>query len=221
MPSAINHQPSASLPFAESKKQKAGCKIIGLTGGIGSGKSKVAEYISEMGFPVYPSDFWAKELVNLDESLQQKIIALLGTEAYDKTGKYNRKWVAEKVFENKELLQQLNQIIHPAVKIHFEKWVNEQTAELIFKETALLFELNLHKTCYQSILVTAEEKLRIKRVMERDGRTYRDVEEIIHHQMPEEEKVRMANFIIENNFDLYTLQKCTEKVVQEILKMDL
>lgn len=196
-------------------------KIIGITGGIGSGKSKVAEYISEMGFPVYHSDFWAKELVNLDEDLKNKIKALLGNEAYDENGKYNRKWIAEKVFDNKVLLEQLNKIIHPAVRIHFEEWVNAQTSELAFKETALLFELKLHETCYQSILVTAEENLRIKRVMDRDGRTYRDVKEIIDHQMPEAEKIKLANFIIENNCDLHTLQEYTEQVVQEILKMDL
>jgi dephospho-CoA kinase len=196
-------------------------KIVGITGGIGCGKSKVAEYISEMGLPVYHSDFWAKELVNLDESLKQKIIALLGTEAYDENGKYNRKWIAEQVFENGELLHQLNQIIHPAVRIHFEEWVNTQTSEVVFKETALLFELKLHESCYQSILVTAEENLRIKRVMDRDGRTYRDVKEIIDRQMPEAEKIKLANFIIENNGDFHTLQEFTKQVVQEILRMDL
>lgn len=196
-------------------------KIIGITGGIGSGKSSVSEFISEIGFPVYDSDYWAKELVNLDEDLKQKIKNLLGLEAYDENGKYNRKYVAEIVFNNQELLLQLNALIHPAVRIHFEAWVNAQTAELVFKETALLFELKLHETCYQSILVTAEENLRIKRVMDRDGRTYREVKEIIDKQMPESEKIKMANFIIENNFDLNTLKAYTQQVIQEILKMDL
>lgn len=196
-------------------------KIIGITGGIGSGKSSVSEFISEIGFPVYNSDYWAKELVNLDEDLKQKIKNLLGLEAYDENGKYNRKYVAEIVFNNQELLLQLNALIHPAVRIHFEAWVNAQTAELVFKETALLFELKLHETCYQSILVTAEENLRIKRVMDRDGRTYREVKEIIDKQMPESEKIKMANFIIENNFDLNTLKAYTQQIIQEILKMDL
>ncbi len=196
-------------------------KIIGITGGIGSGKSAVSEFISEMGFPVYDSDYWAKELVNLDEDLKQKIKNLLGLDAYDENGKYNRKYVAEIIFNNQELLLQLNALIHPAVRIHFEAWVNAQNAELVFKETALLFELKLHETCYQSILVTAEENLRIKRVMDRDGRTYREVKEIIDKQMPESEKIKMANFIIENNFDLNTLKDYTQQVIQEILKMDL
>ena len=196
-------------------------KIIGITGGIGSGKSAVSEFISEMGFPVYDSDYWAKELVNLDEDLKQKIKNLLGLEAYDENGKYNRKYIAEIVFNNQELLLQLNALIHPAVRIHFETWVNAQNTELVFKETALLFELKLHENCYQSILVTAEENLRIKRVMDRDGRTYREVKEIIDKQMPESEKIKMANFIIENNFDLNTLKDYTQQVIQEILKMDL
>ena len=196
-------------------------KIIGITGGIGSGKSAVSEFISEMEFPVYDSDYWAKELVNLDEDLKQKIKNLLGLEAYDENGKYNRKYIAEIVFNNQELLLQLNALIHPAVRIHFEAWVNAQNTELVFKETALLFELKLHENCYQSILVTAEENLRIKRVMDRDGRTYREVKEIIDKQMPESEKIKMANFIIENNFDLNTLKDYTQQVIQEILKMDL
>lgn len=192
-------------------------KIIGITGGIGSGKSTVSEFIEEMGFPVYNSDFWAKELVNYDAELKSKIIELLGEESYDENEIYNRKYVAEKVFENDELLLKLNQIIHPSVKIHFENWVNAQTSTFVFKETALLFELKLNEACYKSILVTADENLRIKRVMERDGKTYREVEAIIQKQMPEKEKIRKADFVIYNNSDLESLKIETEKTVH-ILK---
>ena len=196
-------------------------KIIGITGGIGSGKSTVSKFIEELGFPVYDSDFWAKELVNIDENLKSRIIELLGEESYDENGKYNRKFVAEKVFENQELLLQLNQIIHPAVKIHFENWVNAQNAEFVFKETALLFELKLNESCYQSILVTADENIRIKRVMDRDGRTYREVKEIIDKQMPEVDKVKLADFVIQNNTDLETLKEFTQQVIDELQRMDL
>lgn len=217
MQPTINYQPSTNNTPAESQKPEAESKIVGLTGGIGSGKSKVAQFIMEMGFPVYDSDGWAKELVNEDEGLKQKIMALLGPEAYDQNGRYNRKWIAEQVFENEELLQKLNRIIHPAVKIHFEEWAKAQKAILIFKETALLFELNLHKTCYKSILITAEENIRIRRVMERDGRTYREVKEIIDRQMPEAEKIKLADFVIENNGDLETLKNITQNTVEELL----
>ena len=196
-------------------------KIIGITGGIGSGKSTVSKFIEELGFPVYDSDFWAKELVNVDENLKSRIIELLGEESYDENGKYNRKFVAEKVFENQELLLKLNQIIHPAVKIHFENWVNAQNAEFVFKETALLFELKLNESCYQSILVTADENIRIKRVMDRDGRTYREVKEIIDKQMPEVDKVKLADFVIQNNTDLESLKEFTQQVIDELQRMDL
>ena len=198
-----------------------GKKIIGITGGIGSGKSTVSKFIEELGFPVYDSDFWAKELVNLDKNLKSRILELLGEESYDENGKYNRKFVAEKVFDHQELLLKLNQIIHPAVKIHFENWVNAQNAEFVFKETALLFELKLNESCYQSILVTADENIRIKRVMDRDGRTYREVKEIIDKQMPEVDKVKLADFVIQNNTDLDTLKEFTHQVIDELQRMDL
>ena len=198
-----------------------GKKIIGITGGIGSGKSTVSQFIEELGFPVYDSDFWAKELVNLDKNLKSRILELLGEESYDENGKYNRKFVAEKVFDHQELLLKLNQIIHPAVKIHFENWVNAQNAEFVFKETALLFELKLNESCYQSILVTADENIRIKRVMDRDGRTYREVKEIIDKQMPEAEKVKLADFVIQNNTDLESLKEFTHQVLDELKRMDL
>ena len=198
-----------------------GKKIIGITGGIGSGKSTVSKFIEELGFPVYDSDFWAKELVNLDKNLKSRIIELLGEESYDENGKYNRKFVAEKVFDHQELLLKLNQIIHPAVKIHFENWVNAQNAEFVFKETALLFELKLNESCYQSVLVTADENIRIKRVMNRDGRTYREVKEIIDKQMPEVDKVKLADFVIQNNTDLESLKEFTHQVIDELQRMDL
>ena len=205
----------------EAGSLHTGKKIIGITGGIGSGKSTVSKFIEELGFPVYDSDFWAKELVNIDENLKSRIIELLGEESYDENGKYNRKFVAEKVFENQELLLKLNQIIHPAVKIHFENWVNAQNAEFVFKETALLFELKLNESCYQSILVTADENIRIKRVMNRDGRTYREVKEIIDKQMPEVDKVKLADFVIQNNTDLESLKEFTHQVIDELQRMDL
>ncbi|WP_209390182.1 dephospho-CoA kinase [Chryseobacterium sp. RR2-3-20] len=191
-------------------------KIIGLTGGIGSGKTTVAKFIENCGFPVYYSDDRAKEIVNDNDDLKSKIKELLGEESYLQNGLYNRKFVAEKVFNDKELLQQLNEIIHPAVRIDFEEWVNKQTQYLIFKETALLFELKLDKQCYQSILVTAEDNIRIKRVMDRDGKTYREVQSVMEKQMPEREKIKIADFVIYNNTGLDDLKDQTEKIIFEI-----
>lgn len=180
-------------------------RIIGLTGGIGSGKTSVAKILEEKGFPVYYSDDEAKNIVNKDSELKEKIISLLGEEAY-LDGNYNRKFVAKKVFEDAELLDQLNQLIHPAVRLDFEKWVASQNSEFVFKETALLFELKLNEQCYKSLLVTADDNLRIKRTMDRDGKTYREIEAIMHKQMPEKDKIKLADYIIYNNSDLGNLQ---------------
>lgn len=191
-------------------------KIIGLTGGIGSGKTTVANFIEEMGYPVYYSDDRAKNMVNTNAFLKNEIIRLLGTDAYDSNGLYDRKFVASVVFENEELLGQLNQLIHPAVRVDFENWVSQQTASLIFKETALLFELGLDKDCFKSLLVTAEDNLRAKRVMDRDGKTYREVESVIQKQLPEKDKIRLADYIIYNNDGINELRTETEKVIIEL-----
>ena len=194
-------------------------KAIGLTGGIGSGKTTVAKFIEEKGFPVYNSDFWAKELVNVDEDLKLKIKELLGEKSYDENGVYNRKYVSEVVFNDNEILLKLNSLIHPAVKIHFENWVSEQSTEFVFKETALLFELKLNESCYKSVLVTADDNVRIKRVMNRDNKTYREIEAVMQKQMPEKEKLKLADFVVYNNTNLENLRLETEKMIQELLSV--
>ena len=195
-------------------------KIIGLTGGIGSGKTTVAKLLESKGYSVYYSDIRAKEIVNNNAFLKTRIIQLLGDKAYDQDGKYNRKWVAQKIFNNEKLLLELNKIIHPAVRDDFEFWVKEQKVDFVFKETALLFELNLDKNCFKTILVTADESLRIKRVMERDGKTCQEIKNIIQKQMSEQEKIKRADFIIENNTDLENLGKEVERMLLELNKIN-
>lgn len=191
-------------------------KIIGLTGGIGSGKTTVAKFIEEMGFPVYFSDDRAKDIVNDDEVLKNKIKELLGEEAYDENGFYNRKYVSGIVFNDDEMRLQLNALIHPAVKIDFENWVENQNSEFVFKETALLFELKLNESCYKSVLVTADDNIRIKRVMDRDQKTYREIEAVIDKQMPEKDKIKRADFVIFNNEGIDELKTATEKMMVEL-----
>ncbi|WP_312196502.1 MULTISPECIES: dephospho-CoA kinase [Epilithonimonas] len=190
-------------------------KIIGLTGGIGSGKTSVAKLLEEKGFPVYYSDDEAKNIVNKDRELKDQIIKLLGSESYI-NDVYNRKYVAEKVFNDSGLLEQLNHLIHPAVRIDFITWVKKQKSPFVFKETALLFELQLHKDCYKSLLVTADDNLRMKRTMDRDGKTYREIESIMQKQMPEKEKIKLADYIIYNNSDFESLRVATDTVVSEL-----
>lgn len=201
----------------EIEQEYFGKKIIGLTGGIGSGKTTVAKFIEELGFPVYYSDERAKDIVNDDDLLKERIIQLLGENAYDENGIYNRKYVAELVFNNNDLLQELNGMIHPAVKYDFEKWIQHQQGKLLFKETALLFELRLNQHCYKSILITADDNLRLKRVMQRDGKTYREVEKIMDKQMGEKEKMRKADFVIFNNDGMQELMLQTETIIQKLL----
>ena len=191
-------------------------KIIGITGGIGSGKSTVSKFIEEAGFPVYYSDVRAKTIVNDDAELQQKIKELLGENSYDENGFYNRRYVGEIIFKDDQLRLQLNALIHPAVKINFEYWISEQKTPFIFKETALLFELKLNESCYKSILVTADDNIRIKRVMDRDGKTYREVEAVMNKQMPEKDKIKIADFVIFNNDGLEELKIKTNQFINEL-----
>lgn len=191
-------------------------KLIGITGGIGSGKTSAANVIKTQGFPVYFSDIRAKELANENSELKTKIITLLGKEAYDRENQYNRKWIGEQIFHRPNLLAQLNSLIHPVVRIDFQQWLDRQNAPLVFKETALLFELNLDKKCYKSLLVTADDKLRIKRAMNRDGKTQAEIEAIIQKQMPEEEKIKRADYVIYNNSDFNNLEKQTLKILDKL-----
>lgn len=189
--------------------------VIGLTGGIGSGKTSVAKILEEQGFPIYLSDNRAKDIVNENADLIQKIKNLLGEDAYI-DGIYNRKYVADIVFNDKSKLEELNHLIHPAVAIDFENWVNAQDSKFLFKETALLFELGLHKKCYKSLLVTADENARIKRVMDRDGKTYREVETVIEKQMSEREKIKKADFVIYNNSSFEDLEMTTKDFIEKL-----
>lgn len=193
-------------------------KLIGITGGIGSGKTAAARIIAQMGYPVYNSDNRAKEIVNDNPELKEKIKSVLGENAYDEQGNYNRRWVAEQIFNDDEKRLTLNAIIHPAVKLDFEHWAESQVSRLIFKETALLFELGLDKNCNATLLITADEEMRIQRTMERDGKTEAEVLTIIKKQMPEEEKRQKADFVIENNDDLEKLTQDVRQILHQIFQ---
>lgn len=193
-------------------------KIIGITGGIGSGKTTVSQIITSKGFPVYNSDNRAKEIVNENQDIQQKIIYLLGEKAYE-NGVYNRSFVANCVFNNNELLQKLNEIIHPAVRQDFLDFVDRQNSQFIFRETAILFELGLDKDCDEVILVTANTEMRIERVMVRDGRTRQEIEQIIAKQMPENEKIQISDYVIYNNQnDFSELEYTVDFILKFILQ---
>lgn len=171
--------------------------LVGLTGGIGSGKSTVAQIFRDLGVPVYDSDKEAKSLMVNSPELKSAIIDLLGDNAY--TGKtLNRSYIAELVFKDAGLLQKLNKIVHPAVRQHFLKWANEQSAPYVIQETALIFENGVQDNYSATILVTAPLEMRLKRVMERDEVGKQVVLERMKNQMDDNQKIDLAQFCIEN-----------------------
>ncbi len=184
-------------------------KIVGLTGGIGSGKSTVAHYFEKLAVPVYYSDNEAKKLMVSSKNLKKSLIKLLGERAYSK-GALNKKYIAKKIFKDAKLLEQMNALVHPAVRNHFLKWAESQKTPYVIQETALLFE-NLNPDFYDAIiLVTAPEKVRVERVMLRDDSTKEAVMNRIDIQIKDEEKIPFSNYIIEN----LELKKTKQKVAK-------
>lgn len=187
-------------------------KIIGLTGGIGSGKTTVANMFSSLGIPVYIADVEAKKLTNNSKVIRRKLIQLLGKRAYSEKG-LDRTYVADRIFNDKDLLKAVNGIIHPKVAAHFNKWAHRQAAPYVIKEAAILFENGGHKQCDAVILVTAPKPDRIARVMARDNTTKAEIEKRMDNQWPDEEKQRLADIVIHN-----TNLETTRKRVAEIHK---
>jgi dephospho-CoA kinase len=171
---------------------------IGLTGGIGSGKSIVAKVFETLGIPVYYADDAAKKLMNTDPALKASIIKNFGEGSYT-SGDLNRKYIASIVFNDKEKLELLNSLTHPVTIRDAEEWIKRQTSPYIIKEAALLFESGAGKILDHVIGVFAPLPLRIKRVMARDGITEEDIMKRINRQMDEEEKMKRCDFVIINN----------------------
>jgi dephospho-CoA kinase len=171
---------------------------VGLTGGIGSGKSTVAAIFEVLGIPVYYADAEAKKMMNEDEAIINTIKKIFGEESYQ-SGKLNREYISSIVFSNPEKLKELNSIIHPATISGALKWMNQQTTPYSIKEAALIFESYSEKDLDYIIGVTAPEEIRIKRAMMRDDISKEKVEERIKEQMNEVDKMNLCNFIINND----------------------
>lgn len=172
-------------------------KVLGLTGGIGSGKTTVAGFFKELGIPVFIADVEAKKLMLEDEKIKAAIIQLFGEEAY-KEGIPDRKFIASKVFGDNEKLEQLNGIIHPAVAKHFKTWKQDQDAPYVIYEAAILFEKGGYRKCDFNLLITAPFEQRVARLQERDSSTLEEIEARMSHQWSDEKKAELADFIIEN-----------------------
>jgi dephospho-CoA kinase len=171
---------------------------IGITGGIGSGKSYICKIFEQLGVPVYNADEKARNISNNSISVKKDITNLFGKEAYE-NNVLNRAYIASKVFNDTNLLEQLNQIIHPAVNKDFNDWCNNyQDKSYILKEAAILFESGIYKNLDKTILVTAPESIRINRVIKRDGSTKEEVLNRMKNQWPTEKITPLADFIIHN-----------------------
>lgn len=172
---------------------------VGITGGIGSGKSFVAKIFQALGVPVYDADKEAKDLMNTNATIKEALINVFGTEVFDADAKLNRSYLSSLVFKNQEKLNQLNMIVHPAVIQHGSDWANKQKYAYSLKEAALLFESGSYQSLDYTILVSAPEPVRIQRVMLRDAVDEQQVVDRINKQMPEDEKVLLADFVVVND----------------------
>ena len=188
-------------------------KIIGLTGGIGSGKSTVASYIASKGIPVYIADDEAKKIMELPEVILE-VQQLFDENVLLENKQLNRTKIAEIVFKNPQKLQELNAIIHPKVKQHFINWLKQyEDFSFVVKEVAILFETGGEASCDKVILVTAPEEVRIKRVMQRDKTERINVKNRIKNQLSDKEKKAKSDFVIEN-IDMNNTMKQVDKVLK-------
>jgi dephospho-CoA kinase len=174
---------------------------IGITGGIGSGKSLVCKIFQCLGVPVYDADSHAKELMTTDGILVSEIKKEFGVLSYDADGGLNREYLTKEVFSDSDRLRTLNKLVHPRVGIDYKKWVDQKKNQpYVLKEAALLYEAGSDRSLHKVIVVHANESLRIQRVLKRDPhRTADQVRAIIRNQMPEDEKLKRADFMIRND----------------------
>ncbi len=188
---------------------------IGLTGGIGSGKSLVASVLEQMGYPVFYSDREAKALYDTHQVLKTELIALIGAELYNPTG-FKKDILIQAIFENPALKEKIESLVHPKVRAVFEQWAAQQSTELVFNEAAILFETGAYLQFDATILVSAPVELRLQRVVSRDGLSIQEIEKRIQTQWPDEQKKLLADFIIEN--DGRAILKQIENILQSLLK---
>ncbi|MCH4824203.1 dephospho-CoA kinase [Gramella lutea] len=190
--------------------------VVGLTGGIGSGKTTVAGFFKDKGIPVYIADDAGKRLMGDSEEIREKVIDLFGESAYNGS-QPERKYIASKVFNDAELLSKLNKIIHPAVEDDFQKWLGKQSSVYVIYEAAILFETGGYKKCDLSILVTAPKNLRIQRLQKRDDSSRDEIQQRMNNQWDDEKKSELADFIIFND-DLEQTKLQVKHIHDKILK---
>lgn len=190
--------------------------IVGITGTIASGKSTVTQYFTEKKYRVLDADQVTRE-VQASREVLEELTKVFGQKILQEDGSLDRKFLREQVFQNQELLPQLNAIIHPRVRLVFEKAKQEQQSEgILFFDVPLLFEAKFENLCDKVLLVCAKREIQIQRVMQRDGSSRELAEKIISAQASEEEKRKRADYIVENNTSLADLYCRLEEVEEKI-----
>ena len=186
---------------------------IGITGGIGSGKTFVCHILEKLGYPVFYSDKEAKKLMNENLDLIIKIKKLLGNKAY-LNGIIDKSFIAQKIFETPTLRNELNAIVHPEVYLAFEKWCKSQDSKLVFNESALLFETESYKRFDKTILITSNISIKIERIKKRDLLDEIEIKHRINSQLADKIKLKLADFVIENNEDKLLLPQLIHAINQ-------
>jgi len=185
---------------------------VGITGGIGSGKSTICHFFRTLGIPVFEADTEAKKLINSSEAIKNQLIAEFGSDIYLPNQLIDRKKLAGLIFNSPTLLEKVNRIIHPEVRIYFNKWVELQKSPYIIHEAAIMFESGFYQMMDYTILVTAPEAERIARVMKRENSTEESVKARIEKQWTDEQKMELASFIVKNDN--------TELIVPKLIELD-
>lgn len=185
-------------------------EIIGLTGGIGSGKTTIAKMFEDLDVPVYYADDEAKKLINSNRKIREKLIHLFGKEAF-KNSKLNRAFIASIIFNNKEKLNNINAIVHPEVEKHFKKWTKSQNSKYVIQENAIIFESGAQERFDKIITVTAPVDVKIERVKKRDHISKEKVLERMYNQLGDDYKMKNSFFVL-NNLKLEDSKKEVKKI---------
>lgn len=185
---------------------------VGITGGIGSGKSTACKVFKVLGIPVFEADSVGKHLMNSDAQIQARLVHLFGSAVYLPDHTIDRKYLSGIVFSNPSLLAELNSIVHPAIRQAFEEWILEQHSPYVLLEAAILFESGFYKAMDRTITVVTDEAQRIKRVMKRDAVTEEQVRQRIGNQWSDEQRIKLADFVIGNNDN--------ELIIPQIVEID-
>ena len=193
---------------------------VGLTGGIGSGKTTVSNFLLDYGIPVYNSDSKGKTLMNANLELKNNIVSIFGERVYD-NGILNTNLLSSIVFNDSTKIEQLNNLVHPKVAQDFNQWVGKNNNKpILVKEAAILIESGAYLNMDKIILVVSEKSTRINRVSKRDNSDLDSIEKRINHQLTDNEKIKYADYIIENNSSLEHLKLEVLKVVNKIREVN-